>query len=122
MTTKDVPVVAKRKPPNAGIGRKKGIPNKSTTLLKDCILKAAELAGDTLPGPDHGLVKYLRAQAFENPGPFMTILGKVIPLQIVGDDGGPLTFTVTNVYEPAPPLLDGKVINGVAHLNGGSHP
>ena len=32
-------------PPNAGKGRKKGIPNKTTALLKDAILMAAAEAG-----------------------------------------------------------------------------
>jgi hypothetical protein len=70
----------KRKPPNAGKGRKKGVPNKTTALLKDAILKAAQNAG----GGDDGLVNYLTEQARENPGPFMSLLGKVLPMQVEG--------------------------------------
>jgi len=73
----------------AGPGRPKGKPNKTTALLKDAILKAAEGAG----GPD-GMVGYLQAQAAANPGPFMSLLGKVLPMQIAGDDGGPLQIIV----------------------------
>ena len=62
-------------------GRKKGTPNKTTALLKDAILKAAEGAG----GGD--LVKYLQRQADENPGPFLALLGKVLPLQVTGENG-----------------------------------
>ena len=58
-------------------GRKKGTPNKTTALLKDAILEAAELAGDK-----DGLVGYLKTQADKNPGPFMALLGKVLPKQI----------------------------------------
>lgn len=69
-------------PPAAGKGRVKGVPNKTTALLKDAILRAAEQAG----GAD-GLVGYLAAQASANPGPFMALLGKVLPMQVTGEDG-----------------------------------
>jgi len=58
-------------------GRAKGTPNKTTALLKDAILKAAEEAGG-----NEGLVGYLKAQAAANPGPFMALLGKVLPMQV----------------------------------------
>jgi hypothetical protein len=77
-------------------GRAKGTPNKTTALLKDAILKAAEGAG----GPE-GLVGYLQAQATANPGPFMALLGKVLPMQIVGHGDGPI---VTRVELVAPAL------------------
>lgn len=80
-----VPVSERRKPPRAGIGRVKGIPNKTTRLLKDAILEAATLAGGK-----EGLVGYLRQQAKKNPGPFLSLLGKVLPTQITGKDGGPI--------------------------------
>jgi hypothetical protein len=63
-------------------GRPKGVPNKTTALLKDAILQAAERAGDK-----EGLVGYLQTQATANPGPFMALLGKVLPMQIAGPDG-----------------------------------
>lgn len=66
-------------------GRKKGTPNKTTALLKDAILTAATNAG----GPE-GLVGYLQAQSIANPGPFMALLGKVLPMQVTGEDGGPI--------------------------------
>lgn len=72
-------------------GRQKGTPNKNTAILKDAILTAAQLAGG---GNEDGLVKYLQIQASVNPGPFMALLGKVMPLQIAGDADNPLqTFT-----------------------------
>lgn len=87
---KEVKPVAKRKPPAAGMGRKKGSLNKTTALLKDAILKAAEDAGG-----EGGMVGYLTLQAHENPGPFMALLGKVLPTQIAGDAENPLTINVT---------------------------
>lgn len=88
--SKDVAVTGRPKPPNAGKGRAKGTPNKTTALLKDAILKAATNAGG-----NGGLVGYLELQATENPGPFMALLGKVLPMQIAGDQNAPLHINVT---------------------------
>lgn len=74
---------------NAGKGRKKGVPNKTTALLKDAILKAAEQAGG-----EGGMIGYLQKQASENPGPFMSLLGKVLPMQVTGEDGGALQIVI----------------------------
>ena len=71
---------------NAGKGRPKGSPNKITADLKRAILEAAEAAGGPL-----GTVGYLTVQATENPASFMTLLGKVLPLDVNGNVG----FTVT---------------------------
>lgn len=77
------------KPPNAGKGRPKGAVNKTTALLKDAILKAAEAAGNKYG--KEGMVSYLTAQADENPAAFMSLLGKVLPMQVIGDQENPLT-------------------------------
>lgn len=75
---------------NAGKGRRKGVPNKTTALLKDALLKAAENAG----GKD-GMVGYLTQQAQQNPQSFLPLLGKVLPMQLVGRDDGPLKIEIT---------------------------
>ena len=87
MSSKQVKSGDRPKPPNAGKGRKKGTPNKTTALLKDAILKAAKQAGNKVG--DEGLVSYLVQQAEENPNAFMPLLGKVLPMQVngAGDDG-----------------------------------
>ena len=69
-------------------GRQKGTPNKTTALLKDAILKAATDAGDG------DMAAYLRVQAKKNPGPFMALLGKVLPMQISGDADSPVKLVV----------------------------
>ena len=70
-----------------GPGRPKGVPNKTTSILKDAILRAAEKAGNKVG--DDGLISYLEEQAEKNPGPFMSLLGKVLPMQVEGsgEDG-----------------------------------
>ena len=65
-------------------GRKKGTPNKTTALLKDAILKAATDAGDG------DLSAYLLQQANGNPTAFLTLLGKVLPMQVGGDPVNPV--------------------------------
>ncbi len=68
-----------------GSGRKKGVPNKLNADLKAMILGALAGAG----GQD-----YLQRQAELNPGAFMTLIGKVLPMQIAGEGGGPVTINV----------------------------
>ena len=82
-------------------GRKKGTPNKTTALLKDAILKAAENAGDG------SMVDYLTQQARLNPGPFMSLLGKVLPTQLSSDPENPLQL-VTRIELVAPGYDDSK--------------
>ena len=77
--------------PGPGPGRPKGSMNKTTALLKDAILQAAEQAGDK-----EGIVGYLKEQADKNPGPFLALLGKVLPMQVTGVDDGPIK-TVTEI-------------------------
>ena len=72
------------------MGRKKGVPNKTTALLKDAILKAAAGAGGK-----KGLIGYLQEQAKKNPGPFMSLLGKVLPTQVAGDPDNPIAAVHT---------------------------
>lgn len=91
MTSKQVKFTAK--PPAAGRGRAKGTPNKTTALLKDAIIKAAEAAGADKQGKD-GLVGYCTFLATEEPKAFAALLGKVLPLQIAGEGGGALRVEV----------------------------
>lgn len=92
MTDKQTAGIGKGTP---GPGRRKGVPNKTTALLKDAILQAATDAGDG------DMAVYLKKQAIDNPGPFMALLGKVLPMQLTGADGGPIEALFKNVYESA---------------------
>jgi len=66
----------KKLPPAAGIGRKKGVPNKVTKALKEMILGALDDAGGQ---------EYLKRQADENPVAFLGLVGKVLPHQLKAD-------------------------------------
>lgn len=74
-----------RRPPNAGKGRKKGVPNRVTGELKQMILQALDGAGG---------VAYLQEQANKNPNAFMSLIGKVLPMTVQhsGHDGGPMVI------------------------------
>lgn len=62
-----------------GPGRGKGTPNKENKLLREMILEALSRTGG---------VDYLAAQAEQNPKAFLSLLGRVLPLQVAGDGGG----------------------------------
>lgn len=78
---------------NRGKGRPKGAVNKNSKLLKDAILEAAEKAGNKFG--KEGLVSYLEHQAKENPSAYMSLMGKVLPLQVTGSgDSGEHKFII----------------------------
>ena len=81
------------RPPNAGKGRPKGVPNKLTGELKDMILAALAGAGG---------VDYLKARALDTPGPFLALVGKILPLQVTGEDGKSVPVAVTFVISKQP--------------------
>ncbi len=68
---------------NAGKGRPKGTPNKTTKQVKEMILAALDTAGG---------IDYLVRQSEENPTAFMTLVGKVLPLQLSGDEENPVAI------------------------------
>lgn len=78
---------------NPGPGRPKGAQNKTTALLKEAILKAAEAAGKDMNGKG-GVVGYCTFLATQEPKAFAQLLGKVLPMQVTGDDGGPVQIVL----------------------------
>lgn len=72
----------------AGPGRPKGVPNKTTTAIKEMILEALA---------NKGGVQYLEEQAGSNPTAFLTLVGKVLPLQVTGDQDNPVAITVVKL-------------------------
>lgn len=78
---------------NPGPGRPKGSPNKTTALLKEAIIKAAEEVGEDGQGKGD-LTGYLRFLAKGEPKAFAGLLGKVLPMQVTGEDGGALQVII----------------------------
>lgn len=70
-------------------GSRKGVPNKNTAAIKDMILKALDEAGGA---------EYLQRQAEANPSAFMTLIGKVLPMQVTGEDGGAIKAAVEVIF------------------------
>jgi hypothetical protein len=73
-------------------GRKPGTPNKITTDLKAMILGALAGAGGE---------RYLQRQAEKSPGAFLTLVGKVLPMQLegTGPDGAIIITGVRRINE-----------------------
>lgn len=69
-------------------GRKKGTPNKTTAALKDMIMTALDGAHE------EGGIAYLREQAAKSPAAFLTLVGKVLPLQVAGDAEHPIVHEI----------------------------
>lgn len=85
-TTADNPVVPERYPNRfrKGDGRPRrpvGSNTKTTRILRDALLLAAELEGEDGKGKGK-LVGYMRRVARDDMKAFCSMLGKVIPLQI----------------------------------------
>lgn len=57
-------------------GRRKGTPNKVNATVKMMVLGALDAKGGQ---------KWLESQMDENPQSFLTLLGKIMPTQVVGD-------------------------------------
>jgi len=68
-------------PPNPHGHSRKGVPNKTTRILKEAILLAAEQVGEDGKGHD-GLTGYLRMLAVKEPRAFSNLLQRVLPLQV----------------------------------------
>lgn len=73
----------------AGKGRPKGIPNKMTMQVKEMILAALDKAGG---------VDYLVEQANTSPAAFLTLVGKVLPLQVDANHTGELVGRI--IWQP----------------------
>jgi hypothetical protein len=64
-------------------GRQKGTPNQLGRDVKEMILGALQAGGGQA---------WLERQMEANPTAFMTLVGKVLPLQVTGEGGGPIAY------------------------------
>ena len=90
-------------------GRKPGVTNKTTALLKDAIIQAAENVGKG------SLTAYLERQAEEQPAAFLTLLGKVLPLQLASAGDNPLVvrrveYVIIDPKEPIEKMIDVSLV------------
>jgi hypothetical protein len=83
-------------PPAAGMGRAKGVPNKSTAAVREAIAKMAELNAPRFAmwldevaqkSPEKACDIYLRAIEYHIP--------KLARTEVTGQDGQPVAFQVT---------------------------
>ena len=82
MDAKPGKVPKSAKHPNLTGGSRKGKPNKLTSDVKGMILESLAKAGGA---------EYLLKQSETNPGAYMALVGKVLPLTLAGDPESPLT-------------------------------
>lgn len=73
-----------------GGGSRKGRPNKVTGDLRAMILSALDEAGGA---------EYLTAQAADNPGAFLALVGKCLPKDIKIEAGTTLEQLIREAYE-----------------------
>ncbi len=77
------------KPPAAGRGRPKGSPNKVQAAVKEMVIQALS---------DAGGIEYLVTQSRDNPTAFLSLVGKVLPLQVSGDPNAPLVHKIVREF------------------------
>jgi hypothetical protein len=85
--SKEVADSEPRRPPAAGMGRPKGALNKTTRAAKDAIAQAAEALGGA-----ERLVEWVQEDKANERVFWGTIYPKLLPLQVSGEDGGPIPF------------------------------
>lgn len=82
-----------------GAGRPKGRVAQETADIKAMVIGALQSKGGA---------EYFARQADENPVAFMALVGRVMPLQIAGHDGGRLEVEFRWRDEPA--TIDGNTV------------
>lgn len=79
-----------RTPPNAGKGRVKGVPNKTTVAVKEALTAAFEGVGGVAQ-----LVKWAK----QNETEFYKLWAKMLPTEVKGDLGAGITLIVQSKDE-----------------------
>ena len=68
-----------------GAGRPKGSLDKGNALIREMVAEALNKAGG---------VEYLARVAESHPGPFLGLVGKVLPIQVTGEGGGAVQHSI----------------------------
>jgi hypothetical protein len=85
---------AGRRPPAAGMGRKKGSVNKTTKSAKEAIAAAAEALGGA-----ERLAEWAKEEPSNERVFWGTIYPKLLPLQVTGEGGGPVIVQASALDE-----------------------
>jgi len=83
-----------------GAGRPKGALNKDSADIRALVIGALQDVG----GRD-----YLAARALDQPVAFMNLIGKVMPTQITGENGGALVVDFR--WADAPPTIEAQPVS-----------
>ena len=78
-------------------GRQKGTPNRSTAAIREAMLAVFEALQARAGGDNAHLLEWAEANATD----FYKLSSKLLPLQVTGDDGGPV---ITRIELVAPDL------------------
>lgn len=82
-------------------GREKGVPNKITTDLKMALLGALADKG--------GAREYFAKHLTRTPRSMLQLLGRLLPTQITGKDGGPISLEMEKVQAGLEKLTDAEL-------------
>lgn len=88
-------------------GSRKGRPNKTTRLIKEGVVLAAEAVGADGSGKE-GFVGYLKFLAQSEPKAFTTLLAKLFPqkMEVSGVGGGPINVQMIDIKKCPTELLE----------------
>lgn len=86
-----------------GSGRPKGRVSKETADIKVMVIEALHAVGG---------IDYLAARAIDTPAAFMALVGRILPMQVTGENGGPLAIDFR--WLDAPPTIDAEVTTSVS--------
>lgn len=73
-----------------GSGRPKGAIDKGNALIREMIVQALDEAGG---------VDYLKATAASHPAAFLSLVGKVMPVQVEGADGAAIRHSLEVTFK-----------------------
>ncbi len=89
MTRQNAPRRKPAKRPKTG-GRTKGTPNKTTVAIREAVLSVfADLQAEA--GSENG---HFLGWARDKPTDFYRLASRLLPLQVTGDDGGPVVTRI----------------------------
>lgn len=83
-------------------GRKKGTPNRFSRDMKEALLAALEGFG--------GAEKYFKRHLNRTPRSMLQLIGKLLPTQLTGKDGGPIDVLVEQAQGQLSNLSDAELV------------